>query len=104
MTTSGGNRNPENADNEAVEGVVDIPADALLGHTRMRVIMRYNEAPGSPCDGFDYGEVEDYCITLIPNTGQGLHEASGGLVRDALRLWASSRRGPSMEKMSVIMR
>lgn len=70
--------NSGNADNEAVEGVVDIPADALLGHTRMRVIMRYNEAPGSPCDGFDYGEVEDYCITLIPNTGQGLHEASGG--------------------------
>lgn len=47
----------------AVSGTIDIPSDALVGSTGMRVMMRWNSAPES-CDEFTYGEVEDYCITI----------------------------------------
>lgn len=65
------------ADNDPVEGLVNIPANTALGSTRMRVIMQYDDAPGSPCTAsFDYGEVEDYCITFTANPGQGVAEIS----------------------------
>jgi hypothetical protein len=49
-----------------VTGTVVIPGDALPGSTRMRVIMRFNTSPANGCDnGFNYGEVEDYCVNII---------------------------------------
>lgn len=64
-----------NADNDPVEATIEVPAGATLGHTRMRVIMRYGEAPEEPCsEDYDFGEVEDYCVTLIPNSGQGVND------------------------------
>lgn len=45
---------------------VTIPATALAGSTRMRVIMR-NETRPSACGTFTFGEVEDYTINV--NTG-----------------------------------
>jgi hypothetical protein len=63
------------SDNGPVSGILNIPVDATLGPTRMRVSMWYDEAPLSPCEAsFDYGEVEDYCVNLIanPNIGLGL--------------------------------
>jgi len=41
----------------------DIPSDAVLGQTRMRVTMKYNSA-ASPCETFTYGEVEDYTVNI----------------------------------------
>lgn len=65
----------EEADNVPAEGTIVIPASSPLGSTRMRVIMRYGEAPDPACtEEFDYGEVEDYCVNLILNTGAGLNE------------------------------
>jgi len=43
---------------------VPIPPDAPLGETRMRVKIEWNAAPG-PCDGFTYGEVEDYTVNVL---------------------------------------
>jgi hypothetical protein len=61
--------------NSAVEGTITIPASATPGPTRMRVSMRYNGAPASACTAeFAYGEVEDYCVNLIANNGNGLPE------------------------------
>jgi hypothetical protein len=40
------------------------PAGASLGDTRMRIRIQYT-GPVSSC-GYDYGEVEDYTITVIP--------------------------------------
>lgn len=69
--------NSGSADNEPVDGTLEIPGTATLGPTRMRVIMRYTNAPQEPCTpDFDYGEVEDYCVNLVVNTGQGLQESS----------------------------
>ncbi|MEM1215084.1 MAG: S8 family serine peptidase [Bacteroidota bacterium] len=45
-----------------------VPSNALLGSTRMRVLMQFNIAGGA-CpftDGF--GEIEDYCVEILPAT------------------------------------
>jgi len=53
-----------------VEQLIEIPEDAVLGTTRMRVSMAYvNEGESSTsinsCTTFGYGEVEDYSINVI---------------------------------------
>jgi hypothetical protein len=54
---------------EPAEGVVQIPDNATLGNTRMRVAMKFvsdndPDEPG-PCGNFAGGEVEDYCIVIL---------------------------------------
>jgi len=51
---------------ESIDTNIIIPADALEGKTRMRVIMKFNGEPAS-CVGDAvnfFGEVEDYCVTI----------------------------------------
>ena len=63
----------DDASDDPVEGDLFLPWDATLGSTRMRVGMRFQSALNSACTpSFNYGEVEDYCITLLPNPEQGL--------------------------------
>jgi chitodextrinase len=47
-----------------VSGSITIPVAALLGSTRMRVSMRYNQIPSSSCGSFTYGQVEDYTVNI----------------------------------------
>ena len=59
---------------QVFNGVVNIPATALLGITRMRVRSNYFAPPTSPCLTQTFGEVEDYQINIvqsvnIPPTG-----------------------------------
>ncbi|MFC5195749.1 M14 family zinc carboxypeptidase [Bizionia hallyeonensis] len=55
-----------------VSGTFDIPSNAVLGNTRMRVLMKYYGGTGSnandPCETFNYGEVEDYTINIVDET------------------------------------
>lgn len=57
---------------ETVVGTVTIPDDATLGDTRMRISMKYVGGFGAqdvlPCELYNYGEAEDYCITLVEST------------------------------------
>jgi len=46
-----------------VGGYFTVPGNAVLGHTRLRVAMRYS-TQAIQCTDFDYGEVEDYCILV----------------------------------------
>lgn len=46
-----------------VTGNLTVPTSAAGTTTTMRVAMRYNTAP-VPCGSFDYGEVEDYTVTI----------------------------------------
>ncbi len=46
-----------------ISGIFAIPDIALLGETRMRVSMKYNEIP-SPCETISFGEVEDYTVDI----------------------------------------
>ncbi|MBK8563621.1 MAG: S8 family serine peptidase [Saprospiraceae bacterium] len=53
----------------SVTGSIVIPGTAAIGTTRMRVIMRWNTAPSGPCAAnFNFGEVEDYCISINAGT------------------------------------
>ncbi len=49
-----------------VKTYVTVPANAKLGKTRMRVILRQDAVPTS-CGNFTYGEVEDYTISINAN-------------------------------------
>ncbi|MCB2219726.1 MAG: PKD domain-containing protein [Bacteroidetes bacterium] len=42
---------------------VNVPGNAALGKTRMRVMLRYSIPPG-PCDIYTYGQVEDYSVVV----------------------------------------
>jgi hypothetical protein len=48
-----------------------IPASALEGSTRMRVSMAFSNPffpiSQDPCGSIDFGEVEDYCVTILRN-------------------------------------
>lgn len=44
---------------------VNVPIDAVTGTTRIRVSMKHGSAPG-PCEVFNYGEVEDYSLNILP--------------------------------------
>jgi serine protease len=55
---------PDNV-NTAISGLLIVPEDATAGPARLRVGMRYNGAAINGCTSFDYGEVEDYCVTLV---------------------------------------
>ena len=46
-----------------VTSTITIPSTAVNGSTRMRVSMRYNAIP-TACETLDYGQVEDYTITI----------------------------------------
>lgn len=54
--------------NSMASGTITIPFTATEGTVRMRVAMRYaqftNTEP-NPCGTWTYGEVEDYCVTLV---------------------------------------
>ncbi|WP_159039972.1 MopE-related protein [Christiangramia fulva] len=43
-----------------------VPATTNLGPTRMRISMKMYSKP-SPCEEFQYGEVEDYTVNILPN-------------------------------------
>src|SRR5690554_6736153 len=55
-------------------GSFTVPADALVGDTRMRIVSHWLSTTGDvdPCEtGFTYGEFEDYKFTVEAGTGGG---------------------------------
>ncbi len=48
-----------------VSGSFTVPRAASLGETRLRVKMRYNTAPNTPCGTYRWGEVEDYKVQIV---------------------------------------
>ncbi len=59
-----------------VNGVIQVPANAALGTTRMRVRCCYNITPTNPCNlqgAFAaYGEVEEYNVEVVSNTASAV--------------------------------
>ncbi|WP_108807637.1 M43 family zinc metalloprotease [Aquimarina spinulae] len=47
----------------SIKGEFTVPGGAKNGNTRMRVSMAYNKIPDT-CETFDYGEVEDYTVSI----------------------------------------
>jgi hypothetical protein len=61
-----------------VRGVFSVPADASLGQARMRVQMKYNGVPFTPCETLPFGETEDYLVELVdPAARQEARMAQG---------------------------
>ncbi|MFY7671889.1 GEVED domain-containing protein [Tenacibaculum sp. MEBiC06402] len=50
-----------------LSATVNVPSNAVLGQTRMRVSMKYNSAQ-TACENFGDGEVEDYTINITSST------------------------------------
>jgi len=57
---------------QPLEGEITIPGDALLGNTRLRISMKYvgGNIPDDvlPCEVFEWGETEDYCLEITAST------------------------------------
>jgi serine protease len=51
-----------------VAGNFFLPTTALPGITRLRVSFKWGSLLAQPCDGFNYGEIEDYCINVLAPT------------------------------------
>jgi beta propeller repeat protein len=47
---------------------IDIPGDATLGSTRMRIVQQYDSYHG-PCGSYTYGDTEDYAVNIVLPAG-----------------------------------
>lgn len=43
---------------------INVPADAVVGQTRMRVFLSWDNPDTTPCSSVSYGEVEDYTVNV----------------------------------------
>ena len=63
----------------AANGSITIPSASTSGTTRMRIQMAYiggtSTLPGV-CDQFTWGEVEDYCVNIVPGVICGMNVSS----------------------------
>jgi subtilisin family serine protease len=55
-------------------GTINIPSNAVLGKTRMRVALKWGNNTLNSCDNSTYGETEDYCINIVQATGVSVEE------------------------------
>ncbi len=65
-----------NPTQSGVMGIINVPANAISGNTRMRIAMQWNAIPINSCGTISYGEVEDYSISItggaVPSCNDGL--------------------------------
>ncbi len=47
-----------------LSGMITTPSALWNGTTTMRVVMKLNGYPTSPCESFEQGETEDYCVVI----------------------------------------
>ncbi len=66
-----------------ITGFFKTPNFTYAGFTRMRVLMKAKNStngPPEPCESFDFGQIEDYCVLLDPTSATGnLPEPAGQL-------------------------
>lgn len=53
-------------DGQQATGTIQVPADALLGETRLRVFKNYDSSVIDPCAPINFGQVEDYTVNVSP--------------------------------------
>jgi Zn-dependent metalloprotease len=51
---------------DVVQGMIYVPHTASAGQTRMRVSMSYYNYPATACTSFEWGEVEDFTLNILP--------------------------------------
>lgn len=83
---------PGFASNAQVSGWLNAPADMAWGPSRMRILMKYKDlqsSPPGPCESFNFGQVEDYCVHL----GAKLNTTPGENGPDKLLLYPQPASG-----------
>jgi hypothetical protein len=58
-----------------VVSTLTVPSTATPGPARMRVVMKYDQPVANGCTTYDFGETEDYCVSLV-TTPSGIGENS----------------------------
>lgn len=80
--------NSTGTDGQQATADIDVPADAVPGRTRMRVMKRFSAYPNNSCtSGSTYGQTEDYSIEV---SGGG---TSGGGECEISTLYAGGNNG-----------
>jgi hypothetical protein len=64
-----------------------VPANALPGPTRMRVMMRYGSAP-IPCGLYPRGETEDYTVNITASTAKSLSLQPNNAVENVSEIYS----------------
>ena len=73
MFEIGSIENSTGFDGQVANGTIAVPAAALLGVTRMRIVKTYGSSPVDPCVSTGFGQTEDYTVN-ISELGTGLSE------------------------------
>jgi hypothetical protein len=76
-----------------------VPLNAVTGTLKMRIVEAYAAAPGVlPCDAYDYGETEDYTVTILPAPPQTVYvwNKTAPAAFDVAANWTPSRNNPNM--------
>lgn len=83
-----------------INGTLTIPATAAPGASRLRVIMKFQNPVADGCeDDYDYGETEDYCVTIeaansMAETPSSVVAAYPNPADDMIRIALGSDNGP----------
>lgn len=72
-----------NMANASTTGIIQVPADAIMGETVMRIRCIYDASANDPCGSDLFGEVEDYTVNL---THCGAAGSTGADFIDQVRL------------------
>ncbi|MEZ4965257.1 MAG: S8 family serine peptidase [Saprospiraceae bacterium] len=97
--------NPGWATDGPVNGTLFVPDFQSEGLSRMRIMMKYKGSgnpPPQPCETFEFGQVEDYCVWLSPGPVGTTENPSPSKINDMLvyprpardRVWLQA---PAME-------
>ncbi len=89
-----------------INGGITVPADAMLGTTRMRVMMKFVNSGQfvsvpQACLSYSYGEVEDYTINIIE---QGVGASNSLAVRVKLMLEGAYNNNTDEPSMTTHLR
>ncbi|MCZ2133068.1 MAG: GEVED domain-containing protein, partial [Bacteroidetes bacterium] len=62
-------------------GPITIPASALPGTTRLRVVCQYATIPTDPCVSGSFGEAEDYPLMILGASVQAVYPGQGSILQ-----------------------
>jgi len=63
--------NSTGLDGKQATGNITVPATALVGTTKIRIIKNFNSSPTNPCGTYSYGQAEEYSLNVHGSTTPG---------------------------------
>jgi|GEM_PF-2061814 len=92
-----------NTNPTSISGNIVVPASALLGNTRMRIVGTDNDTSNDPCWSSSFANVEDYTVTIVgppvlpPNCATALlpADAAINIARNTTLSWTAATGSPT---------